>query len=86
MGNVMRERVAALAAERAAIAAESPRHNVRHVMRREPRQCMPSTKPTVSVRLPDDLLEFVDRIAAQLDRSRNWVIVDLVRKAKDDQR
>lgn len=47
---------------------------------------MPSTKPTVSVRLPDDLLEFVDRIAAQLDRSRNWVIVDLVRKAKDDQR
>ena len=47
---------------------------------------MPSTKPTVSVRLPDDLLEFVDRIAAQLDRSRNWVIVDLVRKAKDNQR
>ena len=47
---------------------------------------MPSTKPTVSVRLPDDLLEFVDRIAAQLDRSRNWVIVDLVRKAKEGQR
>lgn len=46
---------------------------------------MPSPKPVVSVRLPDDLLEFVDRLAADLERSRNWVIVDLIRKAKDTQ-
>lgn len=46
---------------------------------------MPSDKPVVSVRLPDDLLEFVDRIAKQLDRSRNWVIVDLIRQAKENQ-
>jgi predicted transcriptional regulator len=45
---------------------------------------MPSTKPTVSVRLPDELLEFVDRIAVELDRSRNWVIVDMVRRAHED--
>lgn len=44
---------------------------------------MPSDKQTVSVRLPEDLLAFVDRIAAEQERSRNWVIVDLVRKAKD---
>ncbi|MCA9642670.1 MAG: ribbon-helix-helix protein, CopG family [Myxococcales bacterium] len=44
---------------------------------------MPSTKPTVSVRLPDELLEFVDRIATQLDRSRNWVIVDIIRRAHE---
>ena len=45
---------------------------------------MPSSKPTVSVRLPDDLLEFVDRIATQLDRSRNWVIVDIIRRAHEE--
>lgn len=42
---------------------------------------MPSDKPTVSVRLPEDLLAFVDRLAAEQERSRNWVITDLVRKA-----
>ena len=42
---------------------------------------MPSPKPTISVRLDDDLLEYVDRLAAKLDRSRNWVITDLIRKA-----
>lgn len=44
---------------------------------------MPSPKPVVSVRLPDDLLEYIDRIAAELERSRNWVIVDLIRKTKE---
>ena len=43
---------------------------------------MPSDKPTVSVRFPEDLLAFIDRLAAEQERSRNWVIVDLVRKAK----
>lgn len=44
---------------------------------------MPSDKPVVSVRLPEDLLAYVDKLAAELERSRNWVIVDLVRKAAE---
>jgi len=45
---------------------------------------MPSNKPTVSVRLPDDLLDYVDRLAAQHERfSRSSVIVDLIRRAAD---
>ena len=44
---------------------------------------MPSAKPTVSVRFPEDLLAAIDRIAAEQQRSRNWVVVDLVRKAVD---
>jgi predicted transcriptional regulator len=42
---------------------------------------MPSEKPVVSVRLPDDLRKAVDELAKQQDRSRNWVITDLIRKA-----
>lgn len=40
---------------------------------------MPSDKPVVSVRLPDDLLAYVDGVAAEADRSRNWVIVAIIR-------
>ena len=43
---------------------------------------MPSNKPVISVRLVDELLEFVDRLASEQDRSRNWVITDIIRKAK----
>ena len=44
-------------------------------------ESMPSEKPVVSVRLPDDLRKAVDELAKQQDRSRNWVITDLIRKA-----
>lgn len=42
---------------------------------------MPSDKPTVSVRLPEHLMTFVDRLAAEQDRSRNYVITDLISHA-----
>ena len=33
----------------------------------------------ISVRLPAELIERLDKVAAALDRSRSWVILDAVR-------
>ena len=44
-----------------------------------------STAIPVSVRLPADVLDTLDKIAAAIERSRSWVILDAVRQYLADE-
>lgn len=39
----------------------------------------------VSVRIPTDMIEILDRVAAGVDRSRSWVILDAIREYLADE-
>ena len=39
----------------------------------------------VSVRIPADMIETLDKIAAGMDRSRSWVILDAIREYLADE-
>jgi len=44
-----------------------------------------STAIPVSVRLPADVLDALDKIAAAIERSRSWVILDAIRQYLADE-
>jgi predicted transcriptional regulator len=39
----------------------------------------------VSVRIPADMIETLDKIAAGMDRSRSWIILDAIREYLADE-
>lgn len=43
------------------------------------------TSIPVSVRIPTDMIETLDKVAAGMDRSRSWVILDAIRAYLADQ-
>jgi predicted transcriptional regulator len=43
------------------------------------------TSIPVSVRIPSDMIELLDKVAAGMDRSRSWVILDAIREYLADE-
>jgi predicted transcriptional regulator len=43
------------------------------------------TSIPVSVRIPTDMIETLDKVAAGMDRSRSWVILDAIREYLADE-
>ena len=44
-----------------------------------------SAATPVSVRLPADMIETLDKVAAAIERSRSWVILDAIRQYLADE-